>query len=359
MRPFRGLLLALACVVGLGAEELVNCRLLDRPGLHRVRLGEGRILSIDAPSRDRHRLDCRGGYLLPGFIDAHVHLGLSSPAAVVQGGVTTVRDLGWEPSRVLGWARQDLGLHLLWVGPILTGPGSYPLGAGWAPHGTGLELATPAEAEAVVDRLVSQGAHSLKVALQPGRRATMSRPVLSALVRRAHHHRRKVVAHVGSLSELDKAIECGVDELAHLLFADETIPDDRLQRMRARNMACCPTLHISPTPRRVDNLRRWVKLGGRVIYGTDLGNAGPPPGIDLEELEWMSQAGMTPGQIVYSATAGAADWLGLNDRGRIRPGAQADLILVRGDPLRDLKVLGRLERVWFQASSRRTTSTGR
>ncbi len=359
MRLFRGLLLVLLWWVGVGAEELVNCRLLGRPGLHRVRLGSGRILSIDGKTRDGQRFDCRGGTLLPGFIDAHVHLGLSSPAAVLRGGVTTVRDLGWEPSQVLGWCRQDLGLNVLWVGPILTGPGSYPVGAGWAPPGTALELATPAEAEAVVDRLVRQGAHSVKVALQPGLRATMSRPVLSALVRRAHRHGRKVVAHVGSLTELDKAIDCGVDELAHLLFADESIPDDRLHRMRARGMACCPTLHISPTPRRVDNLRRWAQLGGRVIYGTDLGNAGPPPGIDLEELEWMSKAGMTPGQIVYSATAGAADWLGLDDRGRIRPGARADLILVRGDPLGNLKVLGRVERVWSQASSRRTTSTGR
>ena len=97
MRLFKGLLLVLLWWVGVGAEELVNCRLLGRPGLHRVRLGSGRILSIDGKTRDGQRFDCRGGYLLPGFIDAHVHLGLSEPAAVVRGGVTSVRDLGWEP----------------------------------------------------------------------------------------------------------------------------------------------------------------------------------------------------------------------------------------------------------------------
>ncbi len=156
---------------------------------------------------------------------------------------------------------------------------------------------------------------------------------------RAHEKGLKVTAHVSSLSELDKALECGVDELAHMVFDSSSIPDATIASMVKANVIVVPTLRINPSQVRVDNLRRFFKAGGKVVFGTDKGNGGGP-GIDIEELQLMSQA-MPAADVLRSATDGAADWLGMPERGRVAPEAVADLLLVRGNPLQDWTVLGK------------------
>ena len=84
-------------------------------------------------------------------------------------------------------------------------------------------------------------------------------------------------------------------------------------------------------------MRRFVARGGRVVYGTDLGNQGPPPAVDVEELRLLVEAGLRPGQALAAATSLAAAHLGLAGAGRVAPGARADLLLVDGDPLADLR----------------------
>jgi imidazolonepropionase-like amidohydrolase len=84
----------------------------------------------------------------------------------------------------------------------------------------------------------------------------------------------------------------------------------------------------------VDNLRRFHDAGGTVIYGTDLGNGPIPAGIHLRELRLLLDAGLMHDEILRSLT-----------RAPIEPGAPADLIVVDGDPLRDLGVLERIRLV--------------
>jgi imidazolonepropionase-like amidohydrolase len=76
-----------------------------------------------------------------------------------------------------------------------------------------------------------------------------------------------------------------------------------------------------------------------VLYGTDLGNDGPGPGIDAREVAGMQAAGMDGHSIVASATSASAARLGLSTVGAIAPGMQADLVGVDGDPLSDPSVL--------------------
>ena len=101
--------------------------------------------------------------------------------------------------------------------------------------------------------------------------------------------------------------------------------------------------------------RRFVARGGRVVYGTDLGNQGPPPAVDTEELRLLVAAGLHPGQALAAATSTAAAHLGLAGTGRIAPGKRADLLLVDGDPLADLAALSRVRLVtrdgWVAANS--------
>ena len=102
-----------------------------------------------------------------------------------------------------------------------------------------------------------------------------------------------------------------------------------------------------------------MAAGGRVVYGTDLGNQGPPPGIDVAELQLMVGAGMTPEQALLAATAGAAAHLRLAGTGRLTPGARADLVAVRGDPLRDLRTLARVRLVSRDAATSRPAGSPR
>lgn len=151
-----------------------------------------------------------------------------------------------------------------------------------------------------------------------------------------------MTSHVGSLEELDVAIEAGIDELAHGLWGNERIPTATLRRMVEQGMVIVPTLHIDPSPERLRNLGRFLEGGGKVVYGTDMGNAGPPPGIDPTEVSLMVRAGMTASQALASATSGAAEYLGLSGLGRIAVGAIADLILVEGNPAEEPAALARM-----------------
>lgn len=308
-------------------------------------LGAGPHGEVAVPA-DADRVAGAATTLLPGFVDAHVHLGLLDPRRVVRSGVTVARDLGWDPAesfRLAAHLASDpaAGPRLLAAGPMITAPGGYPIRAGWAPPGTGLPVGDPGEAAAAVHGLAARGAAVVKVAQEPRAGPTLPSEVLSTVVREAHAAGLRVTSHIDSLAELEKALAAGVDEAAHGLWSEEEIPESVARRMAAAGMVVVPTLHIHPSRARLSSLRRFLASGGRVVYGTDMGNAGPPPGIDPEELALMEASGMTREAALAAATSGAASHLGLARNGRIGPGATANLVLVEGDPRHDLGTLGR------------------
>jgi imidazolonepropionase-like amidohydrolase len=111
------------------------------------------------------------GFVMPGVVDRHVHVGLSDPTRIVANGVTAVRDLGWPPRVIhrLAAASEDSsfgGPLIRAVGPMLTCRGGYPTRAGWAPRGTGLEVRGPDDAgRATREVLAASSAAVVKVAL--------------------------------------------------------------------------------------------------------------------------------------------------------------------------------------------------
>jgi imidazolonepropionase-like amidohydrolase len=334
-----------------GATVLTGPDLKPRPDASIV-VEAGVITSIGSKDeievpRDARTLDASGLVLSPGFIDAHVHIFFHSPADVLAGGVTTVRDLAWPPDDIFPVVEESRstsfdGPQVLAAGPMITAPDGYPTSAGWAPDGTGHPVSTPEEARAAVDEAHSRGAAVIKVALNPPAGPTLSAELLSAVVEAAHDHGLKVTGHVYGLDELAKAIAAGVDELAHMLMSTEEIPDAMLEEMVAADMAIVPTLSIryeSDRALAIDNMRRFIEAGGSVIYGTDLGNAGPGPGIDALETQAMAEAGMEPPDIIRSATVDAARWLDLDDAGVLAPGMRADIVGFAEGALTDVGAL--------------------
>lgn len=298
-------------------------------------------------------LDATGGTVMPGFIDAHVHIGFAAPRDVTEGGVTTVRDLGWPPDSI--WPLVDAaggaafeGPTILAAGQILTAPGGYPSRAGWGPAGTGLELAGPDQAERAVEQQAERGAVVIKIALDPLAGAVLDLATLSAVTGAARSRGLRTTAHIRGLQELDKALEACVEELAHMLLGPERIPQPVIERMVGEDVTVVPTLSVRTGEDRsiaVDNLRRFHLAGGRVVYGTDLGNDGPRPGIDPLEIAALSDAGLGPLEIVRTATAGSAGWLGLEGTGVLKEGADADIVAVRGRPLEEASHLTRVSMV--------------
>lgn len=306
-------------------------------------------------------VDARGATLIPGFIDTHVHIGFVEPRAVVTGGVTTVRDLGWPPARIaplVSASRADDfdGPTILAAGPMLTAPGGYPTRAAWAPRGTGLELTGPEGAPGAVASVADAGAVVVKVALNPPVGPVLDAVTLTAIVDAAHARGLRVTGHVYGLDELDKALDAEMDELAHMLMSDERIPDPMLNRMVDAGMVIVPTLSIFSgrgLRTAIDNLHAFRAAGGKVVYGTDLGNEGPRPGIDPSEVRALANAGMSGLDIIRAATVDAAGWLGLGSTGTIVEGHDADLVLIDGDPIAAPETMTDIVAVWRRGTRAR------
>ena len=284
------------------------------------------------------------GVLLPAAADRHVHMGLSDPGAVLLGGVTAVRDLAWPSSDIFPLADASEapnfnGPLVRAAGPMLTAPAGYPTRASWAPPGTGLEVRGPAEAARAVERLADLGAAHIKVSLNAEAGPTPADDELIAIVGAAHERELPVTAHVQGKGQSERALGAGIDELAHCPWT-EKVPDRVIEAM-AKSMRMVSTLDIHsygddtpPVRVAIDNLFRFARAGGRVLYGSDLGNGPVPPGIDVREVMLLYQAGLSPEAVLTAMM-----------RAPIEAGAPADIIGVARDPLEDLEALGELRLV--------------
>jgi imidazolonepropionase-like amidohydrolase len=313
----------------------------------------GSAAEVEVPA-NAVEVDARGKTLIPGFIDAHVHIGLADPAGVLKGGVTTARDLAWPPDLIWPLVERSGdevfgGPRLLAAGQMLTVDGGYPTRAAWAPPGTGRVVASPAGAADAVAEQASAGASVIKVALNAAVGPTLDLATLRAIVDAGHVRGLGVTGHIYGLDELDKALDAGLDELAHMLMSPEPIPQETIARMVARDVVVVPTLSIffdDDQEIAIENSRRFVAAGGRIVYGTDLGNEGPEPGIDPREVDALARAGLSGRQIISSATVESADYLGLESAGVLERGMAADIVAVDGDPLAVPSALTRVRMVW-------------
>ena len=242
--------------------------------------------------------------VLPGFLDAHVHIALIDPAQLTAGGIARVLDLGgWTPP---GSSAEALP-EAVFAGRFLAAPGGYPSGRSWAAAGSVCVVARATDAAAAVDDQLALGASVIKVTLNSVAGPVLPRDVLAAIVGRAHDRGAPVVAHAEGAGQSRRAFEAGVDALAHTPFS-ERLGDELIEAMAGR-MAWISTLDIhgwgEPTDdfyRAGDNLRRFHRAGGQVLYGTDLGNGPLPVGLNRREIDALLGAGLSGDDVLRSLT---------------------------------------------------------
>ena len=235
---------------------------------------------------------------LPAFCDSHVHLGLVDPALLVSGGIGRVLDLGWDPAVAVTWGASHPALDIAVAGPLLAAPGGYPSTAGWAPPAATREIPDAAAASTAIADLVAGGSQVAKITLNAEAGPVWSDELLGTVVALAHDAGLPVVAHAQGAGQAARALDAGVDALAHTPWT-ETLSDDLLHRMVGR-LAWISTLDIhgwgaygADFARAVGNLERFAAFGGSIHYGTDLGNGALPVGLNRRELDALHGAGLS------------------------------------------------------------------
>ncbi|MCG8456264.1 MAG: amidohydrolase family protein [Holophagales bacterium] len=364
----------------------------------------GPEVEMDVPGGCR-RIDARGGFILPGFIDCHVHLvaegfnvmeSLTTPLSfnfyksieymrrTVEAGVTSVRDAGGA----------DLGMKLavergLVLGPrmqvsitVLTCTGGHA--DFWLRSGNETFLHPPypgrpegrCDGEDGVRRKVREvlraGAEVIKICATGGVISPNDHPLdtqftvreLQAAVEEAAFRRgTKVMAHAQGTQGIKNAVRAGVHSVEHGIFLDQEAIELMVERgtylvptlialngllEAARHRPVLPAETLAQAEQVVQMHQKSIAMahraGVKIAFGTDA--AAIPHGTNLRELGLMCDAGMSPMEAIVAATRNAAECLGWQDRvGTLEPAKLADLLIARRNPLDDIRVLEKAENI--------------
>ena len=346
-------------------------------------------------------VDLSGKFIIPGLISTHVHISdvqgtgprtytdantLRQLGVFARYGITSVWSLGGEQEPAYR-ARETQNspsldrarIHL--AGTVIVGK-------------------TPDEARQMVERVAGTKPDIIKIRVDDnlGTAAKMTPDVYRAVIDEAHRRTLKVAAHIFYLDDAKDLLRAGVDMIAHSV-RDKDIDDEFIKLMKSRNVPYCPTLTrelstfvYQSTPaffsdpfflREADrdvvaqlqeplrqqamaasksaqayktemvvaqrNLKKAADAGVLIVMGTD---AGPSAErfqgyFEHVEMEMMAESGLTPAQILRSATVDAAKGMKADDVGVLTKGAWADFVVLDRDPLADIRNTRSIASVWI------------
>ncbi|HEU0185396.1 MAG TPA: amidohydrolase family protein [Blastocatellia bacterium] len=394
-----------------GVKAYIGANIIDGAGKIAVEnaaliVRDGKVEAVGPASKIKppagaQTINLAGQFIIPGLISAHVHVsdvqGLRPPAYTEENtlrqlgvfaryGVTTVLSLGGEkePAFKLREAQNTPSLdraRIYLSGNIITGK-------------------TPEEARQMTARVAATKPDVIKIRVDDNLGATpkMAPEVYRAVIDEAHQRGLRVAAHIFYLEDAKDLLRAGVDFIAHSV-RDREIDDEFISLMKKRDIPYCATLtrelstfvYESTPPffsdplflREADrdvvaqlqepqrqeamrksasaqrykaalavamrNLKKAADAGLLVAMGTDSGAfANRFEGyFEHLEMEMMAEAGLTPAQILRSATGDAARAMRVEGIGAITKGAWADFVVLERDPLKDVRNTRSVASVWI------------
>jgi imidazolonepropionase-like amidohydrolase len=380
---------------GTGKAPVTNAAVLIKDNrIHSA----GRAEAISLPNESIHEIDAGGGFILPGFIDTHVHLMLEgvniardmvTPFSMrfynsvkymkntIDAGVTSVRDAGGADAGVKQAVESGVvpGPRMQISITVLTITGGH--GDGWMRSGMEYELfpTYPGYPSARVDgvddcrrkvrEVLRAGADIVKICSTGGVLSPTDHPEytqfspeeLDVIVREAAYRRGvKVMAHAQGVEGIKNAVRAGIHSIEHGIYLDDEAIDLMLKHgtflvptllaplavLEAGEKGGMPEYGVRKSREVVEihaeSISRAHKAGVRIAMGTDAGVM--PHGTNLRELGLMVNIGMTSMESIVATTKIAAQCLGWEDQvGTIEPGKLADVVISRTDPLADIRSL--------------------
>jgi imidazolonepropionase-like amidohydrolase len=395
---------ALACLFSLqvdAATLIKNVRVFDGEKMlspRQVLIDQGKIVDANfkgAITPSMTIVDGSGRSLLPGLIDAHVHAFQDQDLPLLYG-VTTQIDMFTAVSVMQDMnQRRAQGKNtqapdLIAAGMLATAPKG---------HGTeyGMEVDTltkPEQAQAWVDKRIAEGSYFIKIVMEAGgigyQFNSLDLATVQALIKASHARKKLAVVHISTYEDAKAALAAGADGLVHL-FNGKTISTEQINELvrlaKASKAFVIPTFSVLESmaglksedvladqamtsllsktqiiplnapygkqvqtdllvaPRQLTAAMSLAKIP--VLAGTDAGNSGTQYGISLHhEMTSLVAAGLSPNAALQAATSAPAKAFRLNDRGAIRQGYKADLLLVEGDPSIDITATRRIVEIW-------------
>ena len=345
-------------------------------------------------------IDARGGTIMPGLVEAHFHptyfnvaaledldikypveyvtlLAAANARLALECGYTAARS-GGSLFNIDVWLKKGIENGIT-LGPRLATSGREICGAAglmdWNPdyrkigmEGLVLIVNGPDEARAAVRKLVKDGVEWIKTyptgdAAAPDANdhhtLCMTFEEMHAVVQTAHNHGLKVTGHCRATEGIKNALRAGYDAIEHGTFID----DEGLEMLLARDVPCVPALYFElmsiergpefgMSQRVIDghretleggaeSARRILRAGGRLGMGGDYGFAWNPHGDYAHELSFFVEyVGLTPLEVLKCATKTGAEIMGRSaEFGTLEAGKLADVLVVDGDPIRDIRIL--------------------
>ena len=331
-----------------------------------------------------------GMTLLPGLIDSHVHVGTPVRDALREAltfGVTTELDMFTDADRLKQMkaiAAEDPPdvADIRSAGTGATVPGGIPTNMGGPEFPT---ISSPDQAQAFVDARIAEGSDYIKI-IHDGRTSLPDTSVelLKALIDAAHKRSKMAVVHVGSEKAAREAIAAGADGLVHIIAGPEASSDfghfvarrhvfvvptlvtiywicgkstgpevakdpqiEPYLSSRQKKMLAIPSPDSGCAAASDQAMQELIAENATILVGTDSPVPGSAYGASLhEELALYVHLGMAAEQALAAATSVPARVFGLKDRGVIKPGMRADLLLVQGDPTTDIQATRNIVAIW-------------